>query len=138
MRVLLGRVALLVGVLLVAGAAWYGATTLLDDDRSADDGGSDLPGCQPATKAQAQEANRAFRRRYAWTAWLNGFGVSDTHAVRRIAEQVGSENLRLPELDGDGSLLLVVVTRRAPFDQLPACVADVPVVYQITGPFRSD
>jgi hypothetical protein len=110
----LGRFTLLLGVLLVAGAGWYGATSLLDD------GGADHtpapPACSPATRQQAKVAQRAFTRRYAEKRWVSGYG--------------------LRKKDG-GTVLFVVTTKAAP-DGLPECISDVPVVFSPSGPFRPD
>ncbi|MEZ0580587.1 hypothetical protein [Nocardioides sp. MH1] len=112
MRRWLARITLLLGVLLVVGAGWYGATSLLDDDDPAT-GSDPPPACSPTSEHLARLAQRAFARRYADERWVSGYGVR--------------------ELDGKGSVVFVTTTRKAPLDDLPGCVQDVPVVYTPAG-----
>jgi hypothetical protein len=117
-RKALGRIALLLGVVLVGAAAWWGATTLFEDDARDDDAASEEPACTPATRQQAKEARTAFAREYAEKRWVSGYGTRKTG-------------------DGDGWFLFVVTTRAVP-DDLPECLRDVPVSYLPTGPFHAD
>jgi hypothetical protein len=111
-RRLLGWITLLVGVVVVAGMGWYGATSLFDLGKS-DGGGSTPPEveCVPATKKEAKQAQRMFALRYAEKRWVQSYGVR--------------------AVDG-GSVVFVVTTAHAP-DDLPPCVADVPVEYSFRG-----
>ena len=112
MRKLVGWLTLLLGVVVVAGMGWYGATSLFDLGKSEDRGGSPPEAqCAPAPQKQAKQAQRAFARRYAEKRWVQSYGVR--------------------KVDG-GAVVFVVTTARAP-DDLPPCLADVPVQYAFHG-----
>jgi hypothetical protein len=125
-RVILGRVALLLGVAIVAGMAWYGANALFGED-DADDDSSSQRDCGAATNREAKTAARAFRMEYGRERWLTGFGVGTT-------DSAGVEDAT-PPIEGVGAVLLVTHLPRAKLPELPDCIRDVPVVYVAAGPF---
>ncbi len=117
MRKVVGRVALLLGLVLVAAAAWWGATTLFEDD-ARDDDAAEQPACTPASRQDAKEARSAFARQYSEKRWVSSYGM-------RRAE------------GGDGWVLFVVTARAGPTDA-PECLRDVPVSYASSGRSRAD
>jgi hypothetical protein len=123
MRVVVGRIALLLGVLVVAAMAWYGANALFDIGKSADeDDPAEQRGCAAATRAEARAAERAFLKAYGKARWLIGAGISSTDVVHSPT----------PPIEGEGAVLLVTRMRHAKVPELPDCVEGVPVVY-VTG-----
>jgi hypothetical protein len=127
MRVAVGRIALLLGIVVVAAMAWYGATALFGDGEPTKDE-SARRDCQAATKRQARVAERAFLRQHGGARWLRGVGVSDTDRVGRAK----------PPIEGEGALLLVTYPRGSTVPDLPDCIRDVPVVYGPAGTFGGD
>lgn len=131
MRVILGRVALLLGVAIVAAMAWYGATALFDMGRSDDDtDGAEQRACEAATKRQAQAAERTFRKEFGRARWLSGFGVGNSASAG-----VADAN---PPVEGDGWVLLVTHRADRESPELPTCLNRVPLVAIQAGPFRGD
>jgi hypothetical protein len=122
MRVVVGRIALLLGVLVVAAMAWYGANALFDMGRSDDDDPAEQRDCAAATRAEARAAERAFLKAYGKARWLSGAGISNTDVVHSPR----------PPIEGDGAVLLVTRMRHAKVPELPDCFEGVPVVY-VTG-----
>ncbi len=129
MRVIVGRVALLLGVAIVAAMAWYGANTLFGEDDEDDDPSSERD-CKAATTRQAKTAERAFGKEYGRERWLTGFRVGTT-------DSAGVEDAT-PPIEGVGAVLLVRHLPRAKLPDLPDCIRDVPVVYVAAGPFVAD
>ncbi len=134
MRVIVGRVALVLGVVVVAAMAWYGATALFDMGKS--DGDADSPeerACSAASKDQAEGARRAFLQVHKKARWLSGVGTTRT----RVLDELPNGG-PVPPVEGNGWVLLV--THRADRDspELPTCLDRVPVVTVQAGPFRTD
>jgi hypothetical protein len=105
MRVALGRIALLLGVVVVGAMAWYGATSLFaeDDEPSAPDSSC----VAVARRSEANDARRDFLRKYGDARWFRDAGVVRT---------------------ADGFVLRVKYrTVRRPA-ALPECQSTVPVV----------
>ena len=106
MRVALGRIALLLGVVVVGAMAWYGATSLFaeeDDEPSAPDSSC----VAVARRSEANDARRDFLRKYGDARWVRDAGVERT---------------------ADGFVLRVTYrTARRPA-ALPECQSSVPVV----------
>jgi hypothetical protein len=129
-RVVLGRIALLLGVAVVAAMAWYGATALFDMGKSDDEGDdtSEQRACDAATKRQARAAERAFMKEYGRARWFSDVVVSRTDRVESPT----------PPIDGDGAVLLVTHARRAKLPELPDCIEDVPIVYVVGRTFVVD
>lgn len=106
MRKLLGRLALLLGVLLVAAAAWWGATTLFAEDE--DEASEPDPACPEAPRrTDAADAERAFIKKYGDRPWFRDASVKRTD---------------------EGFVLLVTVRKNPPVPDLPTCSSDVPLV----------
>jgi hypothetical protein len=133
-RKVLGRVALLLGVILVGAAGWWGAVTLFDDG---DDGGAHdrttISGCEASTTRQARAAMREFERIYLkrdHPRWFTGVGVSRTDVLDQIDTST--------QVSGNGRFLIVRTREGAKAPDLPACLEDVPIVVIVGGPFRSD
>ncbi len=106
MRKVLGRVALMLGVLIVAAAAWWGATTLFQEDE--DDASEPDPACVDAPRrSDAADAERAFVKEYGDSPWFRDAGVKRTD---------------------DGFVLQVTVRTRPPTPDLPTCPSGVPLV----------
>ncbi len=134
MRKVLGRVALLLGVILVGAAGWWGAVTLLEDggDDDAHDR-STISGCEASTPRQARAALREFERTYLKRdvpRWFIGVGVSHTDVLDRIDTST--------QVSGNGSFLVVRRREGAKAPDLPPCLEDVPIVVIASGPFRFD
>ncbi len=128
MRVVLGRIALLLGVLLVAAMAWYGADSLFGDKSSEGDGeGAPPPGrhCEAGTRGEARSAERAFLRKYGEARWLSGAGIRNTSVI----------DSPTPPVEGSGAVLLVTRLPHAKVPGLPDCIEGVPVVYVTGGRF---
>ena len=134
MRVIVGRVALLLGVVVVAAMAWYGATALFDMGKSDDD--ADPPeqrNCEAATRSQADDARRAFLKEHKRARWLSGVGTTRT----RVLDQLPNGE-PVPPVEGDGWVLLVTHRADRESPELPTCLSRVPVVAIQAGPFRGD
>lgn len=138
MRVVLGRIALLLGIVVVAAMAWYGATALFDDPDADDDDPPAERACPAATKREARTAKRVFLEEHGRAKWFSGIGVSHTRVIDELAEGPGSViDLDAPEIDGEGAVLLVS-TGKGELPDLPSCLERVPVVYLANGPFQLD
>jgi hypothetical protein len=140
-RVVLGRIALVLGVVVVAAMAWYGATALFDIGKSGDDDAdpSAERGCPAATKRDARVARRVFVREHGRARWFSGIGVSDTRFVDEIANGPADViDFEVPEIEGTGAILLVSTVAGAKVPHLPGCLKQVPVVYMANGPFQLD
>ena len=113
MRKAVGRIALLLGIAVVAAMAWYGASALFADDP--DDGN---PGteCVAGTKAEARMAKRTFLRDFGNQDWLVDVDLSNGRG-------------------GDWGLTVTQEDFTAVFG-LPDCVDAVPVAYQTERPRR--
>ncbi|MDZ5620254.1 hypothetical protein [Nocardioides bizhenqiangii] len=142
MRVVLGRIALLLGVLVVAAMAWYGATALFGDEGSSEDTDDEAPAqraCPAASKREARAAQRTFVEKYGRAPWFSGIGVSDTRLVEEIAANAPPViGVEVPAIQGEGAILLVSTVADAEVPELPGCLQRVPVVYMANGPFQGD
>jgi hypothetical protein len=106
MRVALGRIALLLGVVVVGAMAWYGATSLFAEDED-DPSSADRDCAAVASRSAASDARRDFVRRYGDARWFRAVEIKRTT---------------------DGFVLRVTYrTARRP-DALPDCQSTVPVV----------
>jgi hypothetical protein len=115
-RKALGRIALLLGIVVVGAMAWYGASSLFEDEGSDDESTGDVECVAAATRSGAREAQQAFVRKYGDAEW---FGDAD---VKR----------------GEGGFVLEVTYRkdRQP-PALPRCQSEV-VVVAVRGRARAD
>jgi hypothetical protein len=105
MRVALGRIALLLGVVLVGAMAWYGATSLFADED--EEPPSNSACVAVARRSEANDARRDFLRKYGEARWFRDAGVERT---------------------ADGFVLRVTYrTARRPA-AIPECQSTVPVV----------
>jgi hypothetical protein len=132
-RVIVGRVALLLGVAIVAAMAWYGATALFDMGTSDDPDSPGQRSCEAATKGQADDARRAFLQEHKKARWLSGVGTTRT----RILDELPNGE-PVPPVEGDGWVLLVTHRADRESPDLPTCLNRVPVVTIQAGPFRGD
>ncbi len=113
MRVALGRIALLLGVAVVAVMAWYGATTLFDESGSDDDPDAE---CDPGSRSDARAAGRAFLEQYGDQRWL--VSVQPTRVQRNAWG------------------LMVTEKKSSAASGLPECIEGVPVGYRDRQPRR--
>ena len=106
MRKAIGRIALLLGVVVVAAMAWYGARSLFEVD-SDDESSPDIACVAVTSRTEARAAQRAFVKRYGDARWFGDAGVKRTD---------------------DGFVLRVTYRNERQPRDLPSCHAEVRVV----------
>ena len=106
MRKAIGRIALLLGVAVVAAMAWYGARSLFEED-DADESGPDVACVAVDSRTQVIAAQRAFVKKYGDARWFGDASVQRTD---------------------DGFVLRVTYRNDRPPRDLPSCQAEVRVV----------
>lgn len=126
MRVALGRVALLLGVVVVAAMGWYGAVALFEDDPVDDGAASSGGGCTASSsRTDVRAAQRSFTQEFRTTRWFGAVTTVHTDVLDRVRERGADPE---PRVDGDGFVLLVTYRHDRAAPDLPACHAGVPVV----------
>jgi hypothetical protein len=109
MRLVLGRIALLAGVALVAAMAWYGATSLFEDDAPDDPSSGDVECAATSGRNEVRLARRALVREHGDARWFGGARIGRTEEgfVVRVTYRTDRLPPGLPSCQGTVRVLAV-------------------------------